>query len=167
MFTIDDIFSMAVQIESNGSQTYLQAAQQADDTQLTKLLQWMAAEEQAHYRHFETLRRRRVDLSANPIQAEMSRFLMQDMISEHRFGLDQIDFAQIDRVADLLAAMIAFEKDTIAFYSLFQSMLPDRSDQDMIADIIAEERAHVQRLSEYRQRLIEGKGDTLPKAIAR
>ncbi len=53
MFTIDDIFSMAVQIESNGNHTYQAAAQQATDRKLSDLLQWMADEEQTHYRHFE------------------------------------------------------------------------------------------------------------------
>jgi len=155
MFTIDDIFSMAVQIELNGSRTYQHAAQQATDRQLSDLLQWMADEEQAHYRHFEKLRRRRADLSENPVQAEMSRFLMQDMISERTFTLDHVDFSQIDSVAAMLETMIEFEQDTIAFYSLFQSMMPDLADRETIADMIAEENKHVQRLTEYRKRLID------------
>ncbi len=85
----------------------------------------------------------------------MARFLMQDMISERTFTLDHVDFSKVDSVAAMLDTMIEFEQDTIAFYSLFQAMMPDFVDRETISSIIAEENKHVQRLTDYRKRLID------------
>ncbi len=45
MFTLTDICNIAIQIEKNGAETYLNASKTVKDPELAKALAWMASEE--------------------------------------------------------------------------------------------------------------------------
>ena len=89
MFTIGDIRNIAIQIERNGEKTYREASKVAKDSDIVKMLVWMADEEKRHAEWFSDLR------SAKPLTAEqvemeaMGRTLLQDMIKGNAFLLDQ------------------------------------------------------------------------------
>ena len=52
MFTLNDLFDIAVKLEQNGKAVYCRALESVKDKNLKDLLQWMADEEDCHSNWF-------------------------------------------------------------------------------------------------------------------
>ena len=147
MFTIGDLRSIAIQIERNGEATYRRAGDLAKNTELKKLLYWMADEERKHLQWFERLQA--PDLVAcEMVELEnMGQALLQEMMTRQTFSLSEDQLGQSDTVKDLLSHSREFEEDTILFYELLRDFLEDEQAAKHLDLIIAEEREHVQKLN--------------------
>jgi rubrerythrin len=152
MFTLRDVLDMAIQIERNGETIYRDALARTDTPELAEMLTWMAAEEARHARYFSDIRQRLTQTVENAIMDELGKLMLESIVGNRSFSLEDVDFSRVDAVNDLLKIMIAFEKDTIAFYHLFRTFLTDKAEQACLDDIIADEEQHIRKLEECRDK---------------
>ena len=146
MFSIPEIFEIAIQLEKNGEKTYRTAISHNIDESLNKLLQWVADEEQRHARWFSNLRDRIVNEKVDTMIHEMSRTMIDDYVGGRSFSLAEVDFAAVDNRDELIEIFIGFEEDTIIFYEMLKAFIKEEASIDQLKQIIAEEEAHIQQM---------------------
>jgi len=146
MFTIADIRNIAIQIERNGEATYRKAAEAAEDPDLAELFNHMADDEKRHAQWFETIE---TDSNLTEEQAELEavgKSILQEMIKDKTFSLNDENLATIDNLADLISESHGFEEDTIIFYEMLNGFIDDPHTLDQLNCIIAEEKKHAEDL---------------------
>lgn len=149
MFSLAEIIDMAVQLENNGEQIYLDAIDQADNSELKQLLKWMAEEERQHAQWFSEFNYGAIKEDKNDeILKAMSDALIADFINGQTFSLKEVDFSTITHHNELIHTFIEFEKDTILFYTILISFIKDDPIVKQLNRIITEEETHVQKLTE-------------------
>jgi rubrerythrin len=149
MFSIREILDLAIRLENNGESVYRRAVEQVSEAELASLLQWMADEEADHARWFSELKHRLEIRASNPFVAEMSRKIFADLLGERSFSHQDVDFSEINRVGDLVAVFIEFEKDTILFYETLRPFIEDKGTLRNLEKIIAEENKHIAKLHQF------------------
>jgi rubrerythrin len=152
MFNLRDVLDMAIQIERNGESVYRKALARATDPEHVEMLSWMAEEEARHARHFEDIRQKLTSEADNLLMDELGRIMLESIVGNRSFSLEEVDFAKVEDVDDLLRIMIGFEKDTVEFYHLFRTFLSDKGEQKCLDGIIADEQAHILKLEECRDK---------------
>ncbi len=116
MYTIADIYNIAIQIERNGEAEYRQAAQQTTDAEMKKLYLDMARQEAEHAVWFTRLLEKTPDRQINEDELdELGAELLQNIIKEARFPIDGKGLDEIDNMQEALMFSIALEEDTITF----------------------------------------------------
>lgn len=152
MFSLQDVLDMAAKIERNGEKVYRQALARTDDPELAEMLAWMADEEAQHAAHFENQRLSLGDEEDNILMEELGRLMLESIVGDRGFSLEDVDFNQIVEVNELLQVMIDFEQDTLEFYRLFRSLIESESERHQLSRIIADEEAHIRKLLTCRDR---------------
>ncbi len=146
MFTVTDICNIAIQIEKNGEETYLNASKTADDDHISEILVWMAKEEAHHIKWFENFRAE-IEVSAEQQEIEeMGKSLLQDMVKGNGFLLEQSELENAENVASVISRSIELEQDTILFYEFLSGILEDKETIKQLEKIIEEERNHIKQL---------------------
>jgi len=146
MFTVTDICNIAIQIEKNGEETYLNASKIADDDHVSEILAWMAKEEAHHVKCFENFKAE-IEVSAEQQKIEeMGKILLQDMVKGNGFLLEQSELENAENVTSVLSRSIELEQDTILFYEFLSGILEDKKTIKQLEKIIAEERNHIKQL---------------------
>ena len=140
---------MAVQLEKNGEQIYLNAIDQTNDPGLKHLLEWMAEEERQHAKWFSELNNTIIKHEDDAILQDMSDALISDYIHGQTFSLKEIDFSTITQPNALIQTFIEFEKDTILFYTILIPFIKNDHTLNKLNQIIAEEETHIQKLTEF------------------
>lgn len=148
MFRITDIRNIAIQIEKNGEASYRQAAEHASDQKIRDFFTWMADEERRHRQWFEELQAETEIPSEHADLEKMGKSLLQDMVANQTFSLDQEQLNQATTFAEVLAQSKAFEEDTILFYQFLRGLIDDEGTARELDTIIEEERLHAARLEE-------------------
>jgi len=145
MFTLNDLFDIAVKLEQNGKSVYNNALEKTQDKNLKDLLQWMADEEDCHSNWFldqkELLSKETDDLEV------MIPDVLKDMMGENTLSLDEVDFSQIITQVQLLKTFIMFENDTILFYEFLETFIDSPQVLEGLKNIIREETVHVEKLN--------------------
>ena len=154
MFTLTDVCNIAVQIEQNGEETYHRAAGQARDPELARIFSWMADEEKKHGVLFTAIIAARTPTAEQAELVAMGRSLLQDIVRNQTFSLEQQRLGKAMNLEDLLHQSIEFETDTIGFYEFLAGFLDDPEAITQLNGIIEQERGHVRQLE---QMLIEAK----------
>jgi rubrerythrin len=149
MFSIQEILDLAIRLENNGESVYRQALDEIAEPELFSLLQWMADQEVEHARWFAELKHKLKTHSTNLFMAEMSREVFADFLGEKSFSHQDVDFSKIDRVSELVAVFIEFEKDTILFYETLKPFIEDNDTLNNLEKIIAEENKHIEELHQF------------------
>ena len=148
MFTAEEILDIAVRLEKNGEKIYKDAARKINAPELVSLLEWMAAEEVQHVEWFIKMKASVSTASADPVVDEMGRELINDMLGDRSFSLDDVDFSQIESVNDMIATFIEFEKDTVLFYEMMETFIDAKEPRNTLKRIITEENCHIKQLRE-------------------
>ena len=148
MFTLSDICEIALQIERNGESVYRRAAQDSRTAKIARLLTEMADEEQKHARWFEHLNGSMPLIAEDPRIEQMGKDLLQKMMIQQTFSLDESRLAATREVQELLDQAIEFENDTILFYQMLHSFMDDSAAMAQLELIIEEEQAHIKKLKE-------------------
>lgn len=156
MFTIDDIRHIAVQIERNGEKTYRMAGKRAKGREVSRVLIWMADEEQRHAQWFESLPDSGNSPSDHPDLEEMGRSLLQEMVESQTFSLDSDELDAASDVEDVLTQSLSFENDTILFYEALKSFIEEKQVAAGLDRIIEEEKGHVRALELLRDKIQKG-----------
>ena len=150
MFTVADIREIAVQIEKNGEAAYRKAAEMVDDRAVREIFLWMAEEEKRHGNFFAEIH------SAEPLSEEqrelelMGRQLLQEMVADQTFSLDQEMLLETDDFKAALSQAQVLEQDTIMFYEFLLNLVGDDQTREQLEQVIAEEKRHVEQLGEMK-----------------
>ena len=151
MFSTREIIDMAIKIEKNGESYYRQAIAKATDPSIQSLFLFLADEEYEHAKWFEAFRQRLEDSDEDRKLAEMSGAMLQSVVGNQRFSLDDLDLAELDSTEKLIGIAIEFEKDSILFYEMLQSFIEDPETLRQLNEIIAEENRHIEMLNDYKK----------------
>ncbi len=152
MFSLGEIIDLAVRIEENGEKTYRQAQQEAADPDLAAVLGWLADQEAEHKKWFLALKSDVEVDREDPKLAEMARGILQGVLGDQNFSLQEADFADLESLRQLLNLSIEFEKDTIIFYEMLGGFIEDPTLIEKLDQIIEEENRHVRLLEEHRKK---------------
>ncbi|MDD5679463.1 MAG: ferritin family protein [Kiritimatiellae bacterium] len=151
VFSADEIFEMAEQIERNGAAFYRLAAKQFPAQQ--RVLTIIAEQEDAHCATFSALRRQlaskeKEDAVHDPDQegeAYLRAMADRRVVDVSRQPKDVLKGAE--SFADILAIAVGMEKDSIVFYLGMQEMVAPALGRDKVDLIIREEKKHIVILS--------------------
>ncbi len=150
MFTVRDIYDLAIRIEENGERFYRQAIGEVSSPRLKELLLWNADEEVEHRDFFlqkKSALKDEVSLEG-ALAEQMTGFILRDAVSDHAFSLDEVDFSKIADEKDLIRTAIIFEQDSITFYELIGGFISDPLTLEEIEAIKEEERKHITLLED-------------------
>lgn len=145
-----DALELAMNIETNGEAFYKAVAAKARDGQVQALFEDLAVQETRHYAVFKKLSQ---TLAGNPLMAaaawdEYQEYLQATVQSSLFEGPDRA-LAAAEEAADEEEAIrmaIGFEKETLLFFYNLGDLVSERN-RATVERIIAEEKAHVQRLA--------------------
>ena len=156
MFSINDICSIAIQIEQNGERIYRAVAEKTDDRQLAQMLAWMADEEARHAKWFKSVAPGFGRSGSHEEIESMGLSLLREMMKDQSFSLGETELLATDDILALLAQSIEFEQDTILFYEMLGSFIEEERTIDQLKGVIKEEQSHVEQLQRL-QRIYKGK----------
>jgi rubrerythrin len=159
MFTLDEILDLAIQIEKNGEKIYRRAQQEVSNLSLASMLSWLADDEAKHEKWFIQFREKIEGTLKDPKLDDMGRSILQGVLGERAFSIEEADFSRIDDLNSLLELSIEFEKDTLLFYEMLGGFISDEQILEQLGQIMEEENRHVQVLEEFL-----GKKGALPMA---
>ena len=149
MFTLAEIYDLGIRIEKNGEKFYRDAMKEAWSAPIADMLKRLAEEEVQHVDFFvkrmDALKQKR----ENPLMDEMSASMLKDILGNQTFSLKETDVSTIRSVDELVALAIEFEKDTILFYEMVGSFMPEEEARRELKEIIEEEERHVKLFESY------------------
>ena len=148
MFSLNEIFDIAIKIERNGETAYRKAIDKADKPELASLLGWIADEEMKHTHWLSELRDKYLLMPSEGQVEEISSDLLNELLGDHSLSLDDVDIANIHEVNELIKVWIEFEEDTVLFYEMLQQFIEEEHTTGLIDQIIAEEKKHITNLKE-------------------
>lgn len=148
MFTMDDLFEIAIKMEHNGETIYYDSADKLSNPALREVLEWMASEEASHAQWF-SFQKNKLNIEIDEARLkEMVPDALKEMMGQKTLTLEEIDFAAMETVDDLFNTFIGFEEDTIVFYELLEMFIDDPTVVKGLDAIIEEEKKHIQTLKE-------------------
>lgn len=73
----------------------------------------------------------------------MGRSLLQSMVRDKTFSLDQQSLNSVENLAELFSQARGFEQDTVFFYEFLKDIVDDQEVKQQLDVIIKEENRHV------------------------
>ena len=153
MFNADEVFEMAVRIESNGAAFYRKAAGMQSDAENKKFLEGLAAMEDQHQKTFAEMRKALTEKDKggkvfDPYD-ETSQYLasMADTLGGEGSPTAADALTGDETLEDILETALGLEKDSILFYLGLKDLVPHKYGQEKIDEIIREEKRHVAQLA--------------------
>jgi rubrerythrin len=121
------------------------AAERVADESLRQMLLWLADEEVRHRAQFVEMKRRTGILKTHEQWAdEASGAVLQSVIGDHAFSLDDLDPRMLQEEDELMRIAIEFEQDGILFYEMIRSFVSEPNALLQLDAILSEERDHVE-----------------------
>lgn len=150
-FSLTEVMEMAITIEKAGRSYYEGVAKKTKDLEMKELFSFLAAEEARHEKRFKDLAERvRVSPYSLFGKWEEIKPYLQVITDSHFFAGSDKMIKQTERAREpkeILEYAISFEKETILFYYEILGLVRG-DDQNIVQEIIAEERTHIKRLGE-------------------
>ena len=151
MFSMKEVFDLAIQIEKNGEQYYRDAIKKISNPSLSSMFEWLADQEEKHQSWFSE-RKEKLETKGDDLElAEMSGSILQSILGDQSFSLKEADLSKIDGVEALIQLAIEFEKDSILFYEMIGSFIEDSETSEKLNEIIAEENRHIELLEDFQE----------------
>lgn len=147
VFNMDEIFEMAEQIEKNGAEFYRKAADGINRSPNKDLLVELANMEDQHQKTFAFLRNQLSEGEKAPTVFDPDNeaaLYLRSLADIRVFFEKKIDVTSMEEI--LKEALLA-EKDSIVFYLGMKELVPDDLGKEKIDNIIKEEMAHINLLS--------------------
>ena len=149
MFSLREVFDLAIQIEKNGEQYYRYAMEKVSNPSLKSMLEWLAEQEKKHQSWFSE-RKEKLDTEGDDLEmAEMGSSILQGILGDQSFSLKEADLSEIEDVEALIELAVEFEKDSILFYEMIWSFIEDFETSEKLNEIIAEENRHIELLEDF------------------
>jgi rubrerythrin len=152
-FNADEIFQMALRIETNGIRFYQRAADGAGNPTGRQLLLRLAAMEETHEKIFARMREGLTDKERKkPVYdpGNESSDYLRAWADQNVFDLRTDPSAKLtgkEPLDSVLQTAIGLEKDSIVFYLGMKDVVPERLGRGKVEEIIKEEMGHVALLS--------------------
>ena len=148
MFSADEVFEMAEQIERNGAKFYRKAAQGFSDPGIKQMLEELAAMEVEHQQTFSAMR------SELPAAAQPTVFdpdnetglYLRAMADGHIIDVKTDPAEQLkgnETPCDILTTAIGMEKDSVMYYLGLAAFVAAQVGKDKVNNIIKEEMKHI------------------------
>jgi rubrerythrin len=155
VFPGSDLLNIAIGIERRGIMFYDIMAKSTDNEDARAVFEGLADMEREHTRIFESLLSEADKRQPRETSTQGYSDYLQSLMDEAVFTDDMItsDMAtQADSDIKALELAISAEKDSILFYYEMRDSMPQRA-VPMLNRIIAEEKSHLQQLSEIKKKL--------------
>jgi len=148
VYSADEIFDMAEQIERNGAKFYRDAAKNVSDSETKDFLLMLAKMEDNHLKTFSKMRS---ELSGREMESPTfdpnneATLYLKSLADSKIFFKKDIDTSSLEEV---FKAAIVAEKDSIAFYIGMNDLVPEHFGKDKLDEIIKEEMKHIRILND-------------------
>ena len=149
LFSAGEIFDIAIQIERNGAAFYHAAAEAVSDPKACAELLDLAKMEEGHEVVFGELKNQLID-SAEPPEwydsEDEAALYLENFTSGRVFDMTlpaTIQITQETTLHTLLEFALQRERDSIAFFTGMQTLVPPAQGADKITAIIRQEMGHV------------------------
>ena len=159
VFNADEVFEMAIRIESNGAAFYRKAAALQFDTENQKFLEGIAKMEDQHEKIFAKMRKELTEKEKGSTvfdpYDEVSQYLtaMADTMGGEGSPSVADSLTGKETLAEIIRTAVGLEKDSILFYLGIKDLIPPQSGQEKIDEVIKEEQRHVAQLSSVLDKL--------------
>jgi rubrerythrin len=149
-----EIGEMAIQIERNGKDFYMELAKKSNDNDMRDFYKYLADQEDVHLEKFKELR----DALAKegyvaPYDWDEARDYLAALVSKEVFSGESLG-ARIAREASsesaAFDAAIGLEKDSLLFYQEMKRFV-NQADHSLLDAIAEEERTHITTLNQKRK----------------
>ncbi|MEJ5378501.1 MAG: ferritin family protein [bacterium] len=151
IFKVNEVVSIAVEIEKRGEQFYREMASKAQSSQVKEALEFLSGEEVKHQKIFSQMLSRLTPLKppAGSLEAEYWAYV-NDLIDSHflfdaPLGKKLASSVTSDKEALHLA--MGFEKESILFFTEMKGLVP-AEEAKAVEGCIQEERKHLRKLAE-------------------
>ena len=157
-FNALEVFEIAEQIERNGTNFYIRAAELFDDPNTREIFLRLAEWEKEHERIFALMKEQLSEQNRLPGTSEPEDFLPDPRVMAGLavFGIRSNPTNELhgrQNRTDVLRRAVEKEKDSIVFYHGLKEFVLDVADKDIIDEIIKEEMKHIvildQSLKQY------------------
>ena len=151
-FNANEIFEMAVEMESNGGRFYRKAAKNASDKQTKQMLLDMADMEDGHLEIFQDMREELSDSEKGSTIFDpdnQSALYLQTMADargyEGKIAPDE-ELTGNETPKEIIEIALNSEKESVVFYFGLKGMVPVKAGRDKVEAIIIEELGHITTL---------------------
>jgi len=157
-FNAFEVFEIAEQIERNGTNFYVRAAELFDDPDIRRTFLALAEWEKKHERTFARMKQQVSEQSQRTNTSEVGGSLPDPRVMAGLavFGIRSDPVEELrgrQKKTDIIRRAVEKEKDSIVFYHGLKEFVPGGADRDRIDDIIKEEMRHIvildQSLKQY------------------
>ncbi|MDD4869051.1 MAG: ferritin family protein [Kiritimatiellae bacterium] len=161
LLNIDEVLSIAIQMESNAIDFYRKAASLQANRKVVAFLQNLAIMEDGHRAIFMNLRSKTSVLpgkSREELDPEGGLFLSAITAGYHVEGsiIATNSLTGDESLGTLLTTGIELEKQSVLFYLGLQDLFPSRRQGQILQNIIKEEKGHITALAEKLSKLDSG-----------
>ena len=158
-FNADEIFQIGVQIEENGQRFYTMVAKNCSDPSAQQLFLDLASWESKHIDLFQTLRQRlpRSAKGGDFFDPNQELHLYVKAAADSHVFLKTKDISSLvskcKTPIEALDLAVAFEKDSVVFYTTMKKLVPEHLGKNEIDTLIDEEISHLFTLTEKKKEL--------------
>lgn len=153
-FSAEETLKIAIEIEKNGREFYEGMLEETDDQKINEVFRDLADQEVKHRETFEEMLGD-VETEEGPdlnslLYGELEDSYLSALADSKVFtpANENIEEArEANNRDELLSIAISLEKDTILYYYEILQNAKSSDDQDLIMDVIDEEKSHVKRLA--------------------
>jgi rubrerythrin len=149
MFTLAEIYEMAITLEKNGKKFYEEALSRVTDERIKKLLGFLRDQEVRHLEFFTHLKNEHHKKNPQPriTPPGMNDFVQHIMAGRLFSWEEHPDIEEDTSFQSILEAALEFEKDGLTFFQFMKEALDSPEDLSEMEKILEEEREHVEKLS--------------------
>jgi rubrerythrin len=148
MFTIGEVFDLAIRLERNGENFYRRLVGSMVNEDFSTQLLWLADQEAKHGQFFARLKRESSTQALEDLGERSEGALLQDFLGEHALSLDEVDPHSLADVPAVLQFALEFEKDTILFFEMIRAFITEQAVLEGLDAIIQEENRHIKVLQD-------------------
>jgi rubrerythrin len=148
MFTISEVFDLAIRLENNGENFYRRFVDSMVNGNLKVQLLWLADQEQKHANFFTRLKQESSAQAFEDLGEHPEGSVLQDFLGEHALSLDEVDPHSLADVPAVLQFALEFEKDTILFFDMIRAFITEQAVLEGLDAIIQEENRHIKVLQD-------------------
>jgi rubrerythrin len=147
-FNAFEVFEIAEQIERNGTNFYIRAAELFDDPDIRRMFLALAEWEKEHERTFARMKQQVSEQSRRTNTSEVGGSLPDPRVMAGLavFGIRTNPAEELygkQNRKDIIRRSVEKEKDSIVFYHGLKEFVSAEADKDRIDDIIREEMRHI------------------------
>jgi rubrerythrin len=152
-FNAYEVFEIAEQIERNGINFYIKAAELFDDSETCQMFLRLAEWEKQHEQTFARMKEQLSEKDRQQNTPEPDDLLPDPRVMAGMavFGIRSEPAEELrgrQNRTDILRRAVEKEKDSIVFYHGLKEFIPAKADKEKIDDIIKEEMKHIVTLNQ-------------------